>query len=183
MVTEINHGHEVLRSAISNGDFERFRSLIADGADINGYDNDGITLLIDACMETPKPDVAAILLKAGADPGIGDRDEMATPLIWAVKSASCENCYDQAKTVIELLIGAGADVNGRTESGAIALTYAVIHDQPEIVELLLRAGADPNARTNTGWTALDYADGFGRVTGDTRKHLLASGATGKADTH
>ena len=163
------------RSAVFSGDLEFVKSMVAAGININARDEEGYTLLVEACQEQPDPEAVKTLLAAGADPEVGDKEERLTPLMWAVKSASCELCYDRALAVLAMLIAAGVDANAGSESGATALTYAVCKDQPEVVGLLLAAGADPNARSNAGWSALDYAQEYGPVSRETSELLVKAG--------
>ena len=64
-----------------------------------------------------------------------------------------------ANELVDLLIAAGADVNGRGTEGVATLplmTAATLH-RPDLVEGLLRAGANVGAARANGWTALHFA--------------------------
>lgn len=56
--------------------------------------------------------------------------------------------------LIELLLGAGADVSIRDEDGDTPLHVCEL---PDIAELLILAGADINALNNSGESVLDKA--------------------------
>ena len=78
--------------------------------------------------------------------------------------------------IVDALIGAGADVNARTEDGFSALLLAVQEGNAAIVAALLAGGADPNARdTWSHNTPLHIAIEAGRV--DLVSLLLANGGT------
>jgi ankyrin repeat protein len=96
--------------------------------------------------EKKRGEVVAMLLKAGADPHLADKDG-DTPLHKA-----------QVVSVAEALIKNGADVNARNNRGETPLmaTYS-----EEIARLLVQSGADISARDNEGHTALDRARSSG----------------------
>ena len=60
-------------------------------------------------------------------------------------------------SVLDLLIGFGAEVAARTASDATPLHFAAAAGDPDMVELLLERGADANALDERGWTTLHYA--------------------------
>jgi ankyrin repeat protein len=81
-----------------------------------------------------------------------------------------------ATQIVDALLGAGADVNARTEDGFSALLLAVQEGNATIVAALLAGGADPNARdTWSQNTPLHIAIEAGRV--DLVSLLLANGGT------
>ena len=63
---------------------------------------------------------------------------------------------------INLLIGEGADVNFKNESGRTPLIAAVMTNNPELVEFLLKHGADVNGMNSNGNTALFVAISEGK---------------------
>src|SRR5438445_752474 len=77
-----------------------------------------------------------VLLARGA--GVQARDERRgqDALMWAAAEGHAD--------VVEVLIGAGADVRGRLSSGFTPLLFAVREGRTNVVRLLLRAGADVN---------------------------------------
>ena len=82
-------------------------------------------------------------LTRGVDPNRRGMHAM-TPLMGAAKGGHIEMC--------ELLIRAGADVNGHNESGS-ALMWAVDSGREGLVRLLLNAAADPAWKNHLGDTA------------------------------
>jgi ankyrin repeat protein len=67
--------------------------------------------------------------------------------------------------VVQVLVDAGADVNGRQADGITPLMSAAWNNQLGFVRKLLALGADPNARLESGLTALMLATscGYGEV--------------------
>ena len=59
--------------------------------------------------------------------------------------------------IIELLIGAGADVGAKNEEGKTPLHFAARLNLIEIAELLIEKGADLEAEDKGGETPLDRA--------------------------
>ncbi len=94
--------------------------------------------------------------------------ELNSDLMAAVKTGNA--------TVVNELLGRGADANAREETdlGRSALGIAAEEDYGEIVSLLIANGADVNAKSLDGLTALMYAAGEGN-TGIVNL-LLSSGA-------
>jgi hypothetical protein len=80
-----------------------------------------------------------------------------------------------------VLLGAGADPNGRGYHNVTPLDSAVFHlnDDPKqaliIIKLLLERRADPNVQTDDGYTALHFAVHAGSK--DVVETLLAHGAS------
>jgi len=85
-----------------------------------------------------------------------------------------------AVELVDLLIAAGADVNGRGTDGFATrpLLDAATLGRPDLVERLLRAGADVGATHRNGWTALHSAATYDDH--ETAAVLLAAGADPEA---
>ena len=95
-------------------------------------------------------DMVKQLLDAGADVNAKDDLTGMTPLLDAVSSGK--------KEVAALLIGKGADVNGKIAMGFTSLHNAAGSGRYEIVELLIEKGADVNEKNDFGITPLDMAE-------------------------
>jgi len=83
------------------------------------------------------------LIAKGAD--VNAVDSGQTLLIRAAQNGHIE--------MMRLLLGHGADVNGRDDRGRTALMVAAGSDDVDMVELLLSKGADVNLKDNDGFTA------------------------------
>jgi uncharacterized protein len=114
-------------------------------------------------MAAPRPDIVALLLKAGADVKLQNWFGK-TALMYAVQAQNLES--------VKQLLKAGADVNQATlpityedENGCLsslkagnrtALMYAAWQGTPEMVELLVAAKADVGAKDSNGESAKEY---------------------------
>jgi len=138
-------------------------ALKANGT-INEQNNNGHTPMFQA-VHDDDPEVIRLLLKHGADPNLGDKDQ-DTPLIMA--------SYNGQTEVVKLLIAAGADLNLQDKAGESPLHIASYWGRTESMKLLIAAGANVNLRDNNGQTALAVA----RSEGETEcvKLLEAAGA-------
>jgi ankyrin repeat protein len=79
----------------------------------------------------------------------------STALHWAV--------HHNALEIVDLLIGAGANVKAANRYGVTPLSLAATNGSARIVERLLRGGADPNAALPGGETVLMTAARTGEV--------------------
>jgi ankyrin repeat protein len=98
------------------------------------------------------------LINEGAD----IRSDGGTALISAAFSAlqlhEKSDSNDGQIEAVQILVGAGAEVDGQFDNGITALMIMSILRQTETVRLLLDAGADVNATNNAdGGTALIFA--------------------------
>ena len=125
--------------------------------DINDANKEGKTALMFA-VENNSPEVMQVLLNAGADASIKDKQNLTVLMAYAAR--------DNAEPmVMEMLLKAVAgkgiwpfkmDVNDSDKEGKTALMYAAEEKcNPEVVVVLLKAGADINAMDKTGKTALE----------------------------
>ena len=136
--------------AAMRGDLDLVRSLIDQGADVNGAQGDGMTALHWAA-ENGSAATAELLVNAGANPGAVTRLGGYTPMHLAAKAGSTE--------VVRAFLDAGADPRAATSTGgATALHFAAAAGSGDAVKALIDHGADPNARGSAwGQTPLMFA--------------------------
>ena len=138
-----------LANAAMQDDVDAVHALIAQKADVNAAQGDGMTALHWAALKDDL-DIAKMLLAAGANVKATTRIESLTPLHMA--------CTDGSASMIEALLKAGADPNESTSNGTTALMTAATAGNPDAVKMLLDHGADVNAKENShGETALMFA--------------------------
>mmetsp|Transcript_25208 Transcript_25208/g.50572 ORF Transcript_25208/g.50572 Transcript_25208/m.50572 type:complete len:220 (+) Transcript_25208:1-660(+) len=109
--------------------------------------------------------IVNLLLDAGADPDVKDRDGKSV--------LTCATIWSRIG-VMKQLIKAGAHVEAFDAGGTTALMYAAFRGNEEAARTLLEAKADPNASDLEGKTALMLAASQGMV--NVGKVLLACGA-------
>lgn len=94
------------------------------------------------------PEIARILLEAGANPDIGNVQGI-TPLMYGAHYGNTEIC--------KILLEFEAKVDIQDIYGFTALIMASKNSHIEVVELLLNAGANPRVKNHENKTALDLA--------------------------
>jgi ankyrin repeat protein len=151
--------------AAMNGDRSAVEALLHQKAAVNAQQSDGATALEWAAYRDDVA-LAALLLKAGADPKLPNR-EGATAMQLASQRGSAP--------MMQLLLDAGVDVNERGTQGETPLMYAARSGNLDALNLLLKRGADVNAKeTLRGTTALMWAAEQGHA--DAVKLLIEHGA-------
>jgi len=166
--------------AAEQQDVKLVRKHIADGADVNAGQPDGMTALHWAVYHDDLP-LTTLLIESNADVAARNRYDVA-PL-----SIACTNGNTK---IVSLLLEHSADANvarpgnetalmtaartGRPEPvrlllkhcakvdatdwrGQTALMWAAAEGHEEVVKLLLKAGADPERRLKSGFTPLFFA--------------------------
>ncbi len=140
---------EALFDAVTNGDVERVRELLAAGADCDARDGEGATALMLAAYAGNLA-VVKTLIEAGAD--VNARGEGGwSPLMKAAHNAELDRGFAD---VAQALIDAGANVEAPIGFGVRPLMLAAGYGETAVVDTLLRAGADVLARNDGGLTAL-----------------------------
>ncbi len=140
--------------AAMNGDLTAVKKLIAQGADVNDAQGDGMTALHWAA-EHGDSAMAAALLKARANVKATTHIGSYTPLHIAGKAGSAP--------VVSELLKAGADVNAVTTNGATPLHFGASSGDPDAVAAMLDKGANANARESEwGQTPLVFAAEYDR---------------------
>lgn len=158
-------GDTRLADAAQRGDLAAVRSLIKT-ANVNSVQGDGMTALHWAAYRND-PEMAKALVQAGANVMAVTRLQGLTPLFLAAKGGYA--------AVLEVLIGAGADVNASNSTGSTPLMLAAASGNTDAVNLLLDRGANVNGKESTwGETPLMFAAAFNRSAAV--KMLLARGA-------
>ena len=142
-----------LMRAAAAGDVARVRLLLDAGAPVDAHVEGSIVQDVQAF-------VALLRFFAEAPP---KRDVGYSALMYAAEAGHAD--------VVDLLLGAGADVKARDQLGHNALLLAVrsvpargIHSNPPIVRSLIAAGSDVNVTGGFAyrrWTALMYAAAAG----------------------
>jgi len=161
------------------------RVLTAAHADLNAIDPDGATALVIAIINA-NYDFAALLLDAGADPNIVDKEAGMGALYAAVDMHRLAIGHGRPNPrptaqidnvdVVRRLLACKADPNAALKApiiqrqhtagdaslgkGATPLMRAAKSGDVEVMKLLVAAGADPKA-TLKNTTALMFAAGFG----------------------
>jgi len=125
-----------LQKAVEAGDKELVARLLAEGAEVNAKDKDGVTPLHVTTIRGDK-EVVVLLLAKGADVNMKD-SKGGTPLRIAAAIRGL-------KEIAELLLANGADVNAQDSNGATPLHWAAIESNKEGAVLLLASGAKVNA--------------------------------------
>jgi uncharacterized protein len=123
------------------------RRLIAEGVNVHERGSAGWTALLWAAANG-YPEIAQVLLDAGADPNAGNLHKI-TPLMYGARYGNEAVC----KTLLEY----GADANLQDIHGRTALMTAARFGEAGVTTLLLRGGANAGIRDRDGKSALDIA--------------------------
>jgi len=175
-----SNGKTALMAAARNGDNDKIRALMEQGADVNRPNNNGGTAIMYAAL-SGDPDTVNLLLDRGAAIDAVAANGWTALMIACVKGHAdiarllldngadpnradvyawtplMRAVYEQRRDIVELLADdKRTRVNQPGENGITVLHLAAMKGDVEIVELLLRQGADPRARDNSGRTALDF---------------------------
>jgi ankyrin repeat protein len=165
---------------------EAGRALASHGAALDAVDPDGATALIIAIINA-NYDFAAMLLDAGADPNVAEKDSGMAPLYATAdmhrlavghgrpnpKPSGALDAPDLVKRLLEKKADPNAKLKAATmqrqhtmgdstlAAGATPLMRAAKSGDIAIVRLLIDGGADPLATLPNGNTALMFAAGLG----------------------
>jgi hypothetical protein len=132
--------------------------------------NSELNALLRAIDSNDVPAARRLLRKQRFDVNVAD-DAGVQPIIYALRARGAS-----ANAFVDLLIAAGANVNGQGTDGIARspLLMAATLTRPDLVERLLQAGADVGATRGNGWTALHFAAAYDDP--ETVAVLLAAGA-------
>ena len=150
MVNEEN----ILMKALYDMDFERVKSILKQGFDVNEpYNKHGWTPFMLACKEFYEPDIIKAFIQAGGDVKSRNRNGETPFMIAAVKRSSPQT--------LAVLLEAGADINARDKFGNTSFIYVVRHPQAlmriRILDFMIDNGADADIKNNRGLSVWDYA--------------------------
>jgi len=124
---DYGHGHTPLMRAALDGNTERVKELIHQGADINQRDDNGRTALMFAVINTHY-ETMKVLLEYGADVN-AKSNKGGTALMGAASAGDLR--------MVQALLDKGADLQARLpETNESALTLATRHGFAEIARLL-----------------------------------------------
>ena len=157
--------------AVSNDAHEIVQLLLDAGANPNIVACDGSSALHQACESSVAPAVLQLLLQFGGNPNLVNDN----PLLHSVLHVS--NCHSPLvqQEKIQILINAGAKVDGQNSTGTTALMLAVRRGLMAIVNLLLDCGADPNVQSQSGCSAMHDACSFHYNSTEILRALLEAG--------
>lgn len=176
--------------AAEDGDAATIARLVAQGADVHAYDNQGVTPLMFALLHDNAA-AAWELLRSGANPRAVNlfgktaaqyasecsdawlRDEIAARARFPYDELF-ELVVDGDSNGVIAALADGAPVDARTPEGYTLLMAAVRAEDENLVDALLRRGASVALVTESGTSALDVAESVGNVA--LQKVLRANGA-------
>lgn len=141
------NARSLLNRVVLAGQSQIVRELIGSDVDVNEKAEFGWTALLAASAQG-YPEIAKLLLDAGANPDIGNVHGR-TPLMFGARYGNVDIC--------RVLLEYGAVVDTQDVYGMTALMTASREGHQSVVELLLDAGANPTTKTPCGKTALDFA--------------------------
>ena len=154
-----------LIEAVRGGDAADVRTLLDEGADVDGRAGDGATALHWAAY-LDDATTAGLLIDAGADVGAANRAGV-TPLSLAAAGAGA--------ALVERLLQAGVDPDERLPGGETPLMMAARAGRTAVIDVLLDHGAAVNAaEARRGTTALMWAAANERP--DAVRRLVERGA-------
>ena len=120
-----------LHKAVFDGDIDEAQRLVANGANINARDSDGLTPLHRAVLYNAE-DIFNFLIASGAQLNIPDSGGW-TPLHKAIANNNVK--------IAQILVQAGSSLTSKSKMGLTPLALAVCDDRVEMVQMLIDAGA------------------------------------------
>jgi uncharacterized protein len=157
-----------IADAAEKADWPRVQTLLAEKADANAAQPDGMTALHWAAQHGDA-DAAKALLAAGASAKAENR--------YGVSPISLA-CTSGSEQVVRALLAAGADANTTLRGGETALMTASRVGRVGPVKVLLEAGAKADAKNRKGQTAIMWAAADGHA--DVVEALIKAGADSQA---
>jgi ankyrin repeat protein len=155
-----------IADAAMRGDAARVKALVAQRADVNQAQGDGMTALHWAARGG-QADIVTALLEGGANVKAVTRLGGYTPLHLAAQEGH--------GAIVRALLAKGAEAGAVTTTGVVPLHFAAAAGNVDVISALLDKGADPNAKEpQWGQTPLMFAAAAGRT--DAVKRLATGGA-------
>lgn len=144
LCTEASEIHDAAR----DNDKARVIALIENDPSLVHARNDRNATPLHFACDKGHVEIAAVLLKAGAEINVRDVDG-DTPIYWAVYSG-----YDE---MVRLLIDHGASVTDKNNNHLAPLHYGAMGGREDTVRLLLEQGATIDVKDHEGYTPLHVA--------------------------
>ena len=158
---KVSDQNKSLLQAAADGDIDKVKSLLSEGADVNVRGAYGQTALHNAVVKGHRS-IVRLLMDKGANIDAMD-DAGRTPLHYATGAGfGSANPRQWSVDVVELLLNNGANINAKDDLGWTPLRYSTLISWPDLnrsrvmVRLLLDRGADPNLADNRGYTAYSW---------------------------
>ncbi|ETV78897.1 hypothetical protein H257_07699 [Aphanomyces astaci] len=141
---------DMLHECMSKGDTAYLRHILSTHASLAAsVDDDGNSLLLQACKGGASVDVHYTLLQYGVDPSAVNLED-ESPLVLVAASGAVD--------LIRLFVESGrVHVNQRCASGITAVLAAASTGQTLCLQLLVDYGGDVGTVDDRGWSALHYA--------------------------
>jgi ankyrin repeat protein len=150
---ESNYGMTALHHAARNGNLELIEKLVAKGANMKLQNKEEETPFAVAVFYKKLGPAKYFLIK-GANPNQMGRHKV--PLIMHAASTTRRDRHmlpPDVKAMVNLLLGAGANINQQDLFGNTALIRAATKGRTGIMNFLIKQGADENIANNQGATA------------------------------
>jgi ankyrin repeat protein len=163
--TALAAGNATLADAAEQRNQALVRELLAQGADVNAAQADGMSALHWAVYNNDA-ETAGLLVRSRVNVNATNRYGVP-PLSLA--------CTNGNATLVRLLLDAGADANASLPGGETMLMTAARVGNLEAVKALLARGANPNAQEQRDQTALMWAAAEGHAT--VVRALIEAGST------
>lgn len=130
------NGEPPILTAARYGHKETVDLLMSHGADLQATNTQGNSLLF-MCIFSNDTKAASLLLDAGMNPNMMDKDQRA----YALHAAMIYAIHSGNHDMVECLLARGADPNVRDQHGMTPLKMAKIDKRETLVELLTAYGA------------------------------------------
>ena len=141
----VNHaGAQDIYLAVANGDMLQVKEILEENPDLLNARNENELTPLNLACERGQAGIVDFLLKNGADPYLGDR-ENSMPIHLAAVSGSLE--------AIDLLLDQGVDIDIQDENGMTPLLFAISR-RNWAADHLIENGADIKLRSNNGWSPI-----------------------------